>query len=476
MFDSPGGWPRRDRRALVIINSGSRGARSGRSDELDAALALLNHGGLSCLRVSPRPDQDPREIIRRAQGEIDTVIVAGGDGTINATLDVLVETRLPLGILPFGTANDFARTLGVPFDLTAAAAAILAGRARRVDVAYVNGTPFVNVATMGLGVAITQALDGALKKRWGRLAYLIAALRALGRATRFRAEIRFPDRIVTTKTLQIAVGCGRFHGGGLCVAEDAAPDDGWLDVYSLEPRSLWRLALLLPALAKGSHHRWNSVQSWRCAELEIHAKPRRTISADGEIVGRTPARFTIQPGALTVFAPPATTARDLGPSAGRILDVDERPTDSRLVIDRDTAALNSIIALCRDGADDCLWAAESVDDGALARFFSQQEHFYRALIAELERAVRDRGELPESRGTASGFTGRVASAVMELLVDDGNANVFEEMARAERRRMDALRCLAYEAQSEASRALIARASAVGEASLAKLESIDRPVG
>lgn len=114
-------------------------------------------------------------MIRSMRGRVDRVILGGGDGTLNPSAAGLRDSGLPLGILPLGTANDLARTLGVPEDPERAAAVIADGRTTRLDLGYVNGRPFFNVASLGLSVDITRRLTKVMKRRWGRLAYPIAA-------------------------------------------------------------------------------------------------------------------------------------------------------------------------------------------------------------------------------------------------------------------------------------------------------------
>ena len=191
-----------------------------------------------------------------------------------------------------GTANDLARTLGIPDDLDAAADVILAGHRRRIDLGTVNGEPFFNVASIGLATELARELSSDLKRRWGR-----ARLRhrrdpgAGARPRRFTAWITENGETIRTRTMQIAVGNGRFYGGGTVVAEHAAIDDGHLDLYSLEMRTVWRLALMLRSFRSGEHGAWSEVTTLRGTEFEIRTGSPRPVNADGEIVAETPARL-----------------------------------------------------------------------------------------------------------------------------------------------------------------------------------------
>jgi YegS/Rv2252/BmrU family lipid kinase len=292
--------PTRPIRALMVCHDRSRRAR----EDAARAAALLAAGGVAVMR-QPWPGHGALpDLIRRMAPQADLLVLGGGDGTMNAAAEGLRDTDLALGILPLGTANDLARTLGIPPDAEAAARIILAGNRRRIDLGEVNGRPFFNVASIGLSVAITRELTSDLKRRWGRLAYAVAALRVLPRARPFRAEIRCGDTVEHVRTLQIAVGNGRYYGAGMAVEESAAPDDGLLHLYSLEFAHAWWLAPVLPALRAGRHGRWRQVRTISCDAVEIHTRRARKVDADGELLTTTPARFRLLRQAVAVLAPP----------------------------------------------------------------------------------------------------------------------------------------------------------------------------
>ena len=218
--------------------------------------------GSRCARPSLGTPEEIERHIREGEDDADCAIVCGGDGSLCLAAPGLVATGVTLGILPMGTANDLARTLGIPDDLEAAADVILAGRRRRIDLGTVNGKPFFNVASIGISVELARELSGELKRRWGRAGYALAALRALARAERFSAADQRERRHASAPArMQIAVGNGRFYGGGTVVAEDAAIDDGHLDLYSLEIRNVCKLALMLKSFRAGEHGAWSEVRT-----------------------------------------------------------------------------------------------------------------------------------------------------------------------------------------------------------------------
>lgn len=246
---------------------------------------------------------EPGELIRRYGDQVDRVIVAGGDGTLNAAVQALVGNGLPLAILPLGTANNLARTLAVPLTLPEACELAARGPRRRIDLGWVNGRYFFTTASIGLSVQITEALTSRSKRRWGPFAYGVAAIRAITRSRAFHADISWPGGARHSRTVQIVVGNGRYYGSALPVAADATIDDARLDLYSLEVRHWLQLVTLVPALRSGHHGSKASVEALRGTEFEITTVIPREINVDGEICLHTPARFRVLPGALEVFAP-----------------------------------------------------------------------------------------------------------------------------------------------------------------------------
>jgi YegS/Rv2252/BmrU family lipid kinase len=293
------------RRAIVILNHTARNAA------VHKLLAKMAAMGWEFVDPHAGRPEDIAKAIRQRNGYIDAVIIAGGDGTCSAAADALVESQLPMGLLPYGTANDLARTLNIPVDPIAAMDIIAAGVTRRIDLGWVNGKHFFNAASLGLTVKITRQLRREHKSRWGVFAYAIAASKMMIKARPFRAEIIAGDQSYRVKTVQIAVGNGRHYGGGMTIHEDARIDDGLLDLHSLEVKSWWQLLPLVPALRHGTTERSTRVRTLRGTEFTIRPiHHQRTISADGEIVGHTPATFRVVPQCLSVFAPASSEVAD----------------------------------------------------------------------------------------------------------------------------------------------------------------------
>ena len=286
-------------KALLLINRYSRrGEKS-----LPLAVEYFYSHDLELIIKPVKNSLDLGAVVREYHQQIDCVIVGGGDGTLNAVVDSLVETNLPLGILPLGTANDLARTLKIPLSMKGACDAIANGKLKSIDLGWVNGKYFFNVASIGLSVDITNELSQGLKRRWGVLAYAITALQVISKTRSFKATIKVDDEDLPVKTVQIAIGNGKYYGGGMAIAGDAAIDDQRLDLYSLELNHWWQIFPLVWHLPRGDHHQLKWVRTIESEEIEIHTIKSYDINTDGEITTITPAKFKVIPHALKVFVP-----------------------------------------------------------------------------------------------------------------------------------------------------------------------------
>lgn len=286
------------RRLLVAVNAEKRSA-----PEFAAALARLAAEDIDIEVIGLDVLSEDRPRALQAARSSSAVVLSGGDGTLCRAAPFLIDAGRPVGILPTGTANDFARTVKIPVAPIAAAEVIIAGHTRLVDLGEANGHPYFNVASIGMSVTLTAKLTRDVKRRWGRAAYAVTAMRAAASAERFSAHIVTPHETVDVKTLQIAIGNGRYYGGGTAVDANAAIDDGLLHLYSLEMNSPLAMLPMLWSFRRGTHGRWASVRTYVDTQMRIETRRPREVNADGEIITTTPCTFRVLPKALTVLAP-----------------------------------------------------------------------------------------------------------------------------------------------------------------------------
>ncbi len=294
-------------RARVICNPTSGGG-SYDSDEI--------RDELESLEVEWVQTEGPDDAIGAAEEWREgLLIVAGGDGTINDVVNGLGRADFPegvtLGILPAGTGNDLAATLCIPEDPGLAEDVIRQNRQRRLDVARVRSEGigerfFINVATGGLGAEISDANDEELKKRWGKLSYLRASLEVARDFDVRDLTLYLDGEERRVKAVNIAVGNCRYTGGGWPATPKANPEDGLLDVVVIEALGVADLLKLAPAaLSESDYLDSDGVLFVRAKEIRVETQPPGLeFTADGEIIGNEPARFSILPQALNVLVGP----------------------------------------------------------------------------------------------------------------------------------------------------------------------------
>jgi diacylglycerol kinase (ATP) len=295
---------REARSAAVVINAGSRrgAAHELALDQMRRAGVPIStvHRVLSGAELAGTLDQ----VV--AEGH-DLVVVGGGDGTVSFAAGRVAGTDVMLGVLPLGTANDLARTLEIPNNLAEACAAIADGKVVDIDLGRANGQPFLNVASVGLSVGVTEALSPRLKRVIGPLAYGVATLRAYARHKPFLARLEFPEGdhqpMELENLLQVAVGNGRHYGGGNMVSPTAGIDDHTLDIYAIPAGPLRDHVSIARLLKDGSFVKHDRVYHLTSRSVRLVTEPPLSVNLDGEIAAITPADFTIQRNAVHVVVP-----------------------------------------------------------------------------------------------------------------------------------------------------------------------------
>lgn len=291
------------KRALLAVNVRARRGRKAR----DLAAAALRAQGHTV--VDTPLDGSPGQLSRAIaahRDRVDAVVVGGGDGTLMTAIDGLLETKLPLVILPLGTFNELARTLGVPSDFDAVAALLDDGVPFAVDLGCVNGVHYFNEASVGLSTRVARLQSGPLKRSLGMLAIPLTTLRALRHARPLHLDVEAEDGTRhRMRALQLTVA-NSYRFGGVVENPDASLADGELWLYSIDVQGLWHTLRILASVAL---HRFQrapevvAVRGTRFVVRSVHGHAHR-VYADSENVASLPAEFQIVRRGLTVLVPP----------------------------------------------------------------------------------------------------------------------------------------------------------------------------
>lgn len=329
-------------RVLAIINPAAGSARRAfaASDDGDLLTKLT-----AALRVAfphadvrVRPTSAFRDAAAVARDELpalrphDLLIAAGGDGTANAVANAILaaplERRPALGILPLGTGNDLARSLGIPLEAVPALTALASAAPRAIDAVRLHCAPlapqpapdgtclqaaggqrwFLNSSALGLLGEVGERTAQSAKGWWGNLAYFAtAAADVLAGPTPYRVRISFESAtpampILELQTPTLVVCNGRSMGGGTAVAPDADLADGLLDLVAARVDTGAALTLLAAKVLAGAHAQDPAVVLRRAGAIRIESDRPMPVNADGDLAGATPARYHVEPGALQVLA------------------------------------------------------------------------------------------------------------------------------------------------------------------------------
>jgi diacylglycerol kinase (ATP) len=296
------GGPRKT--TCVILNPSAGKARG--LDDIEARLARLPNAEV---RLTTKPGSAARFAKTALAKGRRLIIAAGGDGTLNEVVNGIGENPgdAVVGLLPLGTGNDFARTIGIPTDVEEAIDLIRAGETRDVDLVRVTSDEvryFVNVSAGGFSGLVNEKLTPEIKKTWGPLAYLRSAAAALPQLRAYRTTLAFDNaESLMMELYNVVVANGRYVAGGTLIAPEASVDDGLLDIVLIPKRPAAELAVLAAQVALGSHLSSDAVVFRRASKLTVNSKPGMWFNVDGELVGNEPARFEILPRALRFIAP-----------------------------------------------------------------------------------------------------------------------------------------------------------------------------
>jgi diacylglycerol kinase (ATP) len=233
----------------------------------------------------------------------DTVVACGGDGMVNEVVNGLEGTDVGLGIIPAGTANDFARQVGIPDDPSAAMDIVLRRKPVIIDTAAMNGRRFLNVSSGGIGAEATAETPADAKASLGAVAYFISGLRKLAGFEPRRALFEAPGFRVEMDFLLFAVGNARATGGGTLVTPRASVRDGLLDVCIIGAMPRKEFATLVLRVKRGEHLEEDGVRYMQVPWFQITSEEPMTVNVDGEPAEIPQVRYESRPRDLLIHLP-----------------------------------------------------------------------------------------------------------------------------------------------------------------------------
>jgi lipid kinase YegS len=291
----------RRRRVRLILNG-----KAGGNDALQAAVTQQRAVGHTIEVIATSEKGDARRFVAET-GEVDLLIAAGGDGTLNEVVHGLMDlseaARPVLGVVPLGTANDFATACGIPHDPEQALALCMQGKKVPIDVGKANEHWFLNAASGGFGAEVTAITPPELKNLLGPVAYAVMGAILATNLHHYQGRLILPDREVIGRGPVAIIGNGRQTGGGVQVAPRARIDDGLLDILAV--REIPALALLTAArelqeLSPDGEY----ISYWQTPWAEVYTEEEIPVNLDGEPVRFSSVRYEAVPKAIRLVVPP----------------------------------------------------------------------------------------------------------------------------------------------------------------------------
>jgi YegS/Rv2252/BmrU family lipid kinase len=287
--------------AALIVNGRSRLGR----DLWKVVTATFQSEGVELvLQCLAKSESDLQSAISHCKTlGVRSLFVGGGDGTQSLAAQELAHTDVRLGVIPLGTGNALARDLGIPNDAVAAVQALLKGEPYEIDLGSADSKIFVNVATLGMTASVVRALNKESKKRFGKMAYLFPAIRALVTMRPFWVDVRTADAAYSGKAVQFVCGCGVYHAGPFRISSQACQSNGKLSIYVLPSQGRGSVIKFAYHLLLRRQADVAGVWSIEAEKASIESKPIKSVVVDGELKGRTPLEVKVLPGALRVLKP-----------------------------------------------------------------------------------------------------------------------------------------------------------------------------
>ncbi|WP_433826698.1 diacylglycerol/lipid kinase family protein [Actinoplanes sp. CA-015351] len=302
---------RTPRRIAVVAHQ--RKTLGGGLDELRRCITGKGVDELLWFEV-PKSRKAPKQVRKAIKADVDLLVVWGGDGMVQRALDTLAATKggskIPVAIMPAGTGNLFAGNVGIPTDLSKAVDIAFTGERRRFDLGLLEGEHFAVMAGVGFDGAMIKDADGALKDRFGKLAYVWTGIRHVnGEAPRAKIKVDGVDWFDDEASCVLIGNVGTITGG-IEAFDGASPEDGWLDVGVATAQGALQWARALGTMAVGRSDNSPFVRTTRARRIDVKLKSPLEYELDGGARAKT-RKFTasVVPGAVTICVPAAESDR-----------------------------------------------------------------------------------------------------------------------------------------------------------------------
>jgi YegS/Rv2252/BmrU family lipid kinase len=290
------------RRFALLVNPASAGGKA--LQALPEVHAALDRLGAAHRTITTRSIEHAGEEAARAAEHGETVAALGGDGLLRPIAGALKNRESPLALIPCGRGNDLARVLEIPRDLTEATRIAVEGDERLLDVANVDGTPYMGIASLGFDSDANRiANEAKLVPR--KAVYLYAGLRALAAWKPAGFTVTVDGRRHDVRGYTVAVGNSRSYGGGMLLLPEAELDDGILDVFVSKESSKLTFLRGIPKVFRGTHVDSPYVDTMRGEVVEVSSDRPFVVYADGDPIAATPTTMRVERRCLRVIVPRA---------------------------------------------------------------------------------------------------------------------------------------------------------------------------
>lgn len=236
----------------------------------------------------------------------DTIIAAGGDGTVIEVISGMINSDIKLGIIPFGTGNMLASNLGIPANLSKAIEIIFDNNTQKIDIGRINNRYFAFMAGCGFDAKIIDETSRERKRKYGLMAYIMEGFKQAFSPKHISFKIKLDDKkIIRTKALTVLIAnSGNIIGKFFCIAPHASFIDGQFDVVVISPKNVYDyIPILWKIITRQNPKEPGKIHYYKARKIEISSKPALLVQADGDIIGRTPVSIQAMPASVEIITP-----------------------------------------------------------------------------------------------------------------------------------------------------------------------------